>query len=1555
MMRNAKRLAPAGIALTFIIAGFWFVPTAESASVTLLVEDFSGLDAYTRDQQGNPYWLQAGNPLWLDPADPYWSVQPLGSIAFQTNNLGYYTSGFNDGQGVSNFVDYHVDSGFMRFTWNQRPYQVYWYSALALGNQPGLDLTPYKYLRLRVRGNVGGETFRVKIDTDGGTYPPQREVSISNYVALPPDNDLSSDWRTVLIPLTAFNLTNQHARAVVFLFDAPRPGHSTETVSVDEILFDSDPAYRAPSDGVVKPATTHTVKVAAKQMTVGGVNYQIRGVGYSPVAIGQTPDFGTYQPFTQAVAQRDFPLLQAMGVNTVRTWARFDYEQFDQGGGLMNRTYTNRAMMQYGAEPYGIKVCAGFWIPYEISFANEWAKARIKENFTQFVTSRKAEPQLLMWVIGNENNVQNGYDWRWYQFANDLAKTAYNLEKPAYHPVAIVEADLGTLGVIDLGSDNAHLNYVDVIGVNAYRGKDWETFFTEATAKTAKAIWISEFGIDAWNSFSLTNPSQGQVDQALQADYALKAWLEFYRNRATNIGATIQEYSDEWWKYRKWPSDQMGSKLFSHDYLGFNFSGINPAALPDGYMNEEWWGLMEVQQDAPGLDRVIPRQAQRQLYSMTIGGRVRNEANQPVANAAIEVWLAPANAVKLSDVTTDAYGFYAVPELPAGTYTVRLLKPGAAPVNASASVSGTARTAIADFTYAAKVMLTALSATPAVVLPGGTLSVANTVKNQGTTVATNVAVTFVFSRNSLGGGSDDIPLAGSRTVPSLGAGLLSAATTPVIVPAGTPFGSYYLCGKVTASEADSGNSTRCVATKFTVAGADLAVTQVTTTATTVKAGLTVAVTDTVKNQGGTTSAASTVKYSLSLNQAFGDGDDVAVVTTRAVPALLANGVSTVAVAVAIPTLTPPARYFVCSMADPSNGIIETDEANNGRCSNTTFQVTNQDLVVEAIKFYRYGSAETPADEVTIPSVGQPVTVKAILRNTGNVGTGFFGISWSLDTTGPFIGGHLDLPAGAVSNDNVRYGGSNGWTTVAGVHTFKFIADFDNQIVETLETNNQLSRVVTPVAASDLTVTAVSTVSTAAAPGMVITLSNTVKNLSGGPAYNDQVAFHLSRDAVYGGADDVVFAATRTIASLGATLSNAVASPLTIPAGTPAGSYYLCAFVDAIGVSQETNEANNTRCTASPLNVVLADLTVGQLSVPTATVKFGVATNVGVTRNVKNLQSVSVGASTLGYELSLDPNYGGGDSRPVSPATEAIPALAPNGATAVGALVLTIPAATPEGSYVICARADVNNQVPNELSETNNDLCTLNRINVTGKDAVVSAIKFYRNGWPETVENEVIPVAGEVVTAKAIVTNAGTTQIPGFNIDWKLDNGTVYAGSNGPLQPAQVSEDNVRFNWAATAGAHTLKFTADGNNTMPEFNELNNTFSRTVTVLQPSDLTVTAFTTNLTSVARGGAITVTDTTRNVAAAGSATALNFRVAYYLSTDTNVTPGDPLLPNVRSIAALAPGGASALAVAETIPTSVAPGTYYVCAQVDPKVTVFEANEGNNVRCTAAPITVQ
>ena len=276
------------------------------------------------------------------------------------------------------------------------------------------------------------------------------------------------------------------------------------------------------------------------------------------------------------------------------------------------------------------------------------------------------------------------------------------------------------------------------------------------------------------------------------------------------------------------------------------------------------------------------------------------------------------------------------------------------------------------------------------------------------------------------------------------------------------------------------------------------------------------------------------------------------------------------------------------------------------------------------------------------------------------------------------------------------------------------------------------------------------------------------------------------------------------------------------------------------------------------------------------------------------------------------------------------------------LQFTVPS-TALGTYVL------------SVSNANGISTTMPLAVVRPADLAVQAIKFYRKGALETPGNEVVPVIGQPVTAKAVLGNIGELDSGSFTVKWYLDN-TEAASATHPNLSYGVSSDDkaVRFAWTATAGSHTFKVTADPENAVKEIVETNNTLSRAVNVLKPSDLIFTAITASPLWVGGQTALSISNTVKNAAAAGSAASPATTVQYYLKSVQNPGSGDRSLAISRSVPALAPTGASAGTVSLKILSDIPMGAYYVCSKVDSADTVFESNEANNAICTAIPIQV-
>jgi len=116
--------------------------------------------------------------------------------------------------------------------------------------------------------------------------------------------------------------------------------------------------------------------------------------------------------------------------------------------------------------------------------------------------------------------------------------------------------------------------------------------------------------------------------------------------------------------------------------------------------------------------------------------------------------------------------------------------------------------------------LTVVTPTAATVPQSSKLAVQNTVANIGPVPSPSSSVAFRLSVNNVVGDSDDILLAGSRSVSPINAGGSSATTTSPHVASTVPVGTYYVCASVddagTVAEQNEANNWRCSTTTVQV-------------------------------------------------------------------------------------------------------------------------------------------------------------------------------------------------------------------------------------------------------------------------------------------------------------------------------------------------------------------------------------------------------------------------------------------------------------------------------------------------------------------------------------------------------------------------------------------------------------------------------------------------------------------------------------------------------------------------------------------------------------------
>ncbi|MFI2356031.1 CARDB domain-containing protein [Streptomyces anulatus] len=189
---------------------------------------------------------------------------------------------------------------------------------------------------------------------------------------------------------------------------------------------------------------------------------------------------------------------------------------------------------------------------------------------------------------------------------------------------------------------------------------------------------------------------------------------------------------------------------------------------------------------------------------------------------------------------------------------------------------------------------------------------------------------------------------------------------------------------------------------------------------------------TVRNAGSAASPATTVNVSLG----------GVVVGSAPVGPLAAGASAPVSVEAG---KRPQGSYAVSALVDPTDTVVESDNANNSRTTATPLvvgQSPGPDLEVRAI-------SSSPAN----PAVGAAVTFTVAVHNRGTSAVSAGTVtrlavgSTTLNGTTPAIA------AGATAN--VTIGGS--WTAASGGATLTATADATDQVTETSETNNTFAR------------------------------------------------------------------------------------------------------------------------------------------------------------------------------------------------------------------------------------------------------------------------------------------------------------------------------------------------------------------------------------------------------------------------------------------------------------------------------------------------------------------
>ena len=379
-----------------------------------------------------------------------------------------------------------------------------------------------------------------------------------------------------------------------------------------------------PKLGIAQKVYIKTIKGNRFQLIVDNSPYIIKGVVYSPVPIGQNHTYDFWSD-SRKPYMLDGKLMKDAGINTIRVY---------QPGKDVRNT---KEMIRDLYNIFGIRVAIGHWLGFweNPNYADPIFRERVKKDVLDMVKTYKDEKGILLWILGNENNVSFSFGpqstnlWTtdeieqltdpflkrqararfYYSFVNEIAREVHKIDPN--HPVVLANAELTDIDVAREVTPD-----IDILGCSIYRGKSFGSFFREAQIKFKKPVIMTELGCDRYDALL------EKEDQAIQAEFIEAELKEVQKNTfagngvGNSIGCFVFEWTDEWWKFKEDDAERWGI----HDTLPSWSNGayyFDIKAPQNLNINEEWWGVCSLKKkNSGGLDERIPTQAYFKLKEM---------------------------------------------------------------------------------------------------------------------------------------------------------------------------------------------------------------------------------------------------------------------------------------------------------------------------------------------------------------------------------------------------------------------------------------------------------------------------------------------------------------------------------------------------------------------------------------------------------------------------------------------------------------------------------------------------------------------------------------------------------------------------------------------------------------------------------------------------------------------------------------------------------------------------------------------------------------------------
>ena len=148
---------------------------------------------------------------------------------------------------------------------------------------------------------------------------------------------------------------------------------------------------------------------AGQKLQVDGKDYMVFGMNWGYMPIGENYMYDLWSKpdeFIESALAREMPLLQDMGVNSIRQyvgipprWVEYIYDN-----------YGITTMLNHTVGRYGYTIDSA-WVP-TVDYSDPRFRELVTEEIVGWVEQYKDTRGVLMWLLGNENN----YGLHWSSF-----------------------------------------------------------------------------------------------------------------------------------------------------------------------------------------------------------------------------------------------------------------------------------------------------------------------------------------------------------------------------------------------------------------------------------------------------------------------------------------------------------------------------------------------------------------------------------------------------------------------------------------------------------------------------------------------------------------------------------------------------------------------------------------------------------------------------------------------------------------------------------------------------------------------------------------------------------------------------------------------------------------------------------------------------------------------------------------------------------------------------------------------------------------------------------